>query len=156
MSLCWGWKRSRRRQEIRQTGGVRTVYGANIWILLDGWNWPVSACLKKTTLSVKRAVTFIHSPGKVLHDAPNDDDNDIKEFSRNFVRFCWFLRRICASQNRTKFPDWSLHPHPRLKLTGSILGSLSFVEILPTIQPANKQTGDKLYCWSGFHTSALR
>lgn len=44
--------------------------------------------LKKTTVSVKRAVTFIHSPGKVLHDAPNDDNNDIKEFSRNFVRFC--------------------------------------------------------------------
>lgn len=39
---------------------------------------------------MKRAVTFIHSPGKVLHDAPNDDDNDIKEFSRNLFDFVDF------------------------------------------------------------------
>lgn len=39
---------------------------------------------------MKRAVTFIHSPGKVLHDAPNDDDNDIKEFSRNLLDFVNF------------------------------------------------------------------
>lgn len=75
---------------------------------------------------MKRAVTFIHSPGKVLHDAPNDDNNDIKEF-------CEAQIRLRNQQNLTKFPDWSLHPHPRLKLTGSILGSLSFVEIPPVV-----------------------